>query len=230
MPLALTIAGVLVLLGTVAIGPTAESRHARLTNKQLIRQVDSIAKEQIALDAKFRKKRAGCVPVRKAIKFYRGRAWAYQDELHVPRYPTLYPEKIPGRCGYLKHRAKHWSIKAKKNRKKLENYRSGSNYQRARHVIYATFPRATAYRALGVCDCETGGTYSPTIVNTSSGVTGLFQIHPGNVGTYWCWKGHGCMAHTSSTNLYDPWTNAKLALYMSKGGYDWTQWASVCRR
>jgi hypothetical protein len=103
------------------------------------------------------------------------------------------------------------------------------NYKLTRTVVYATFPNATQSRALGVSGCETGGHYNASAKNSKSGTLGIFQIHPGNDGRVIYWKGHGSVT-IDKRKLGGRWYNAKIALYMSKGGYDWHEWAPVCRR
>jgi len=49
-----------------------------------------------------------CNDARKAITYYRGKTWEAQDELHQSRFPTLYPERTPGRCAYIQYAASRW--------------------------------------------------------------------------------------------------------------------------
>ena len=103
------------------------------------------------------------------------------------------------------------------------------NYKQTKFVIYVTFPDKTQHRALGVSGCETGGKYNRGATNQKSRTAGIFQIHPGNHGRVIYWKGHGSIKIDKS-RLYGRWYNAKVALYMSKGGTDWHEWARICRR
>jgi hypothetical protein len=103
------------------------------------------------------------------------------------------------------------------------------NYRVARYIVYATFPDSTQHRALGVVGCETGGIYNKGATNRSSGTRGYFQVHPGNDDRVIKWVGHGSIT-IDKDRLYDPWYNSKVALYMSKGGTDWHEWAPICRR
>ncbi len=172
------------------------------------------------LDAKFRKSQI-CKSVRKAIRYYRGKTWEHQDNLSVERSITYYPEKFPGRCAYLRWNVKQWRTSASVHFARWTSVRNHPEF-----IIRALFPDATEHRALGVADCESNLDIYAT--NRTSGTASLFQIHPGNRGRTIYWRGHGSLV--IGGNLYDPWNNTRIALYMSKGGYDWHEWASVCQR
>jgi Lysozyme like domain len=104
--------------------------------------------------------------------------------------------------------------------------RTLSNYERAKRIIYATFPRDTEAAALRVVGCETGDTYSPSSYN-SSGASGYFQILTGNHGRTFSYQGRRFRLNvwTGGRNqLFNPWYNAKAAYYMSSGGHDWDEW------
>ncbi len=102
------------------------------------------------------------------------------------------------------------------------------NCVKAQRVIYTVFPRRNWHAAMRVSSCETGRTYDRWATNPSSRTAGLFQVHPGNNGTTWHWRGHG--SHTiDSSRLYNSWYNARTALYMSDGGSNWEQWAGICQ-
>jgi hypothetical protein len=114
-------------------------------------------------------------------------------------------------------------------------------YQQAKRIVYATFPADTEAAALRVVGCETGYTYQPWSYNRS-GASGLFQVLTGNAGrvlTYrWPngryerltirgWervKKHGRVVG-SVNRLLEPWYNAKVALFLSKGGHDFHEWS-----
>lgn len=168
-----------------------------------------------------------CNSARKAIKYYRSKAWEWEDALARTRSVTYNPERTPGRCAYIRFVAKRWQARAAKRRSNYETLaRNPFTYHI--HVIRTTFPNATEHRALGVALCETGNKLNKYATNESSGTMGLFQIHPGNVGRIIHWRGHGSIV--IPRNLYDPWVNARVALYMSKGGKDWHEWAGICQR
>ena len=76
-------------------------------------------------------------------------------------------------------------------------------------VSAAGFPTATHDDALAVAWCESNWRHRAT---GASGERGLWQIHP---------------IHPDST--HDPLGNARAAYRISKGGTDWSAWASVCR-
>jgi len=102
------------------------------------------------------------------------------------------------------------------------------NCIKAQRVIYTVFPKRNWHAAMRVSSCETGRTYDRWATNPSSRTAGLFQVHPGNHGTTWSWRGHG--SHTiDSHRLYNSWYNARTAAYMSDGGTNWGQWARVCQ-
>jgi hypothetical protein len=102
------------------------------------------------------------------------------------------------------------------------------NCIKAQRVIHTVFPHRTYEAAMRVSLCETGRTFDRWATNRYSRTAGLFQIHPGNNGTTWYWS-EGSSLTIDSTRLYNSWYNARVALYMSKGGTDWDQWDAVCR-
>ena len=101
------------------------------------------------------------------------------------------------------------------------------NCVKAQRVVYTIFPRGTRRSAMLVVKCETGHTFDRWATNRSSRTASLFQVHPGNHGTRWTWKGHGTFT-IDSNRLYNAWYNAQAALYMSEGGENWGQWDPVC--
>ena len=100
------------------------------------------------------------------------------------------------------------------------------NCVKAQRVVYKTFPRSTEQDAMQVASCETGDTFDRWATNSSSGTAGLFQLHPGNVGRFVKW---GDRHIVISRQLYNSWVNAKAALFLSRGGKDWGEWAGVCQ-
>jgi hypothetical protein len=98
-------------------------------------------------------------------------------------------------------------------------------YAKAKRIIYATFPDSTQDAALRVVACETGNTFSPWSYNRS-GASGYFQILQGNAGRVLDYNGHKMIIPRGQA-LFNPWTNAKVALFLSHGGTDWHEW--VCR-
>jgi len=100
-----------------------------------------------------------------------------------------------------------------------------TNYQKARRIVYAVFPDSTQAAALRVVGCETGYTYSPWSYN-ASGATGYFQILRGNAGRVLYHLGQRLVI-PSPPALFLPWTNVRVALFLSHGGTDWREWA--CR-
>jgi hypothetical protein len=100
-----------------------------------------------------------------------------------------------------------------------------TNYQQAKRIIYATFPDTTQDAALRVVACETGGTYSPWSYNPS-GASGYFQVLQGNAGRVLHYAGRSLTIPRGNA-LFLPWTNARVALFLSSGGTDWHEWS--CR-
>lgn len=108
-------------------------------------------------------------------------------------------------------------------------------YEKARRIVYATFPDSTQDAALRVVGCETGYTYSEWSYNRS-GASGYFQILQGNAGRLLkydpAWPDgnkHGgkLLLIPSGTKLFLPWTNTRVALFLSHGGTDFHEW--VCK-
>ena len=96
------------------------------------------------------------------------------------------------------------------------------NCIKAQRVVYATFPRATRQHAMEVVSCETGRTFNRFAINYSTYVMGLFQVDDG-------WRGQVVRNYTIRHDLFNSWNNARAAFVLSNRGYDWGQWASVCR-
>lgn len=106
-------------------------------------------------------------------------------------------------------------------------------YQRAQRIVYAVFPDSTQEAAMRVVGCETGYTYSEWSYNPS-GASGYFQVLQGNAGRVLrydrSWPGgrqYGgqMLIIPRGIRLFLPWTNARVALFLSKGGTDWGEWA-----
>jgi hypothetical protein len=95
-------------------------------------------------------------------------------------------------------------------------------YTHARHIIYHVFPRQTAPKAMRVMGCETGYTYSPRAFNRSSRATGFFQILQGNHGRVLHYRGR--TLRIEGRRLWGGWYNARVALFLSHGGWDWSEW------
>lgn len=100
--------------------------------------------------------------------------------------------------------------------------REESLYQQAKRIIYATFPDSTQDAALRVVGCETGHTYAPWSYNRS-GASGYFQVLQGNAGRVLHYNGK-TLTIPSGSKLFLPWTNARVALFLSNGGTDWHEW------
>lgn len=190
----------------------------KLANKELVSQFFQAARQQEQLEAKFVQ---GCPSARKAIIFYRSRTWEHQDMQGKTRHPTYYPERKRQACQYKKFVAKKWSKRSRVERKQLERLMS-SNYGFAKVVVNATFPVTTRKAALSVVGCETGSTYSRYAHNSTTDVRGLFQIDSGNGGRIFYYNRERLVLNSS--RLYDPWYNAKVALFMTNGGKDWDEW------
>jgi hypothetical protein len=94
-------------------------------------------------------------------------------------------------------------------------------------VSHVFGPYGTATRAFAVTRCETGGRYNRGARNQSSGTAGIFQIHPTWIGRRIYWGRRSILVRD---NLHGRWPNARYALFLSKGGRDWSHWAPVCRR
>ena len=103
---------------------------------------------------------------------------------------------------------------------------SESYYAQAKRIINATFPDSTQEAAMRVVSCETGGSYSPWSYNRSSGATGYFQVLQGNAGRVLYYGGKRLVI-PSGNKLFLPWTNARVGLFLSRGGTDWHEW--VCQ-
>lgn len=102
-----------------------------------------------------------------------------------------------------------------------------SLYTKAKQVVYATFPASTRDAALRVVGCETGHDYTPWSYN-SSGASGLFQILTGNAGRTLRWNGQKLTIiawYHGKNLLFNPWYNARVALFLSHGGTDWGEWS-----
>lgn len=209
---------VLFLAGAGTVGQTKDAQV--VSDRQLSSYLLNAAKQQVKLERKYVDKK--CPSARKAIVYYRGRTWESQRELRIALTPTTYPERKPGRCAYLRWRAKKWVTEARNARKQLEQFWNGSPYQIAKHIVYSIFPKETAAAALSVVDCETGGTYDESAYNGSTGVSGYFQIHPGNRGRVFHWRGKTLIL--DSSRLFDPWYNTTVAAFMSSGGKNWREW------
>jgi hypothetical protein len=96
-------------------------------------------------------------------------------------------------------------------------------FEKAKRVIWATFPVATRTAALRVAGCETGYTYNPAARNPSSGALGLFQFMPGNHRRIIRWG--GIVMRLDYYRMYQPWYAARAALVLSQGGTNWREWA-----
>ena len=103
--------------------------------------------------------------------------------------------------------------------------RAESNYEKAKRIVYAVFPDNTQAAALRVVACETGNTFSPWSYNRS-GASGYFQVLQGNAGRVLYYNGERLVIPAGQA-LFNPWTNARVALFLSHGGTDWHEW--VCR-
>lgn len=99
-----------------------------------------------------------------------------------------------------------------------------TNYAQAKRIVYAVFPDSTQAAALRVVGCETGYTYTPWSYNRSSGASGYFQVLQGNAGRVLYYKGQR-MTIPSGTALFLPWTNVRVALFLSQGGTNWGEWS-----
>lgn len=215
-----------VLVLTVGAGQTREPQESTSTDLQLVQKFKTLSMRGMAFKDAITKR--PCPSARKAIVYYRGKTWEYERLLfEAPRSKTNYPERTKGRCSYKRYVVEVWRGRTEVRRQHYEAIRSDP-FIWHQHVIRTVFPEATEHRAIGVAYCETGGTFNTYAVNRTSGTSGLFQIHPGNRGRVLYWHGHGSMVIDG--NLFDPWNNARIALYMSKGGYDWHEWAAVCQR
>jgi hypothetical protein len=105
----------------------------------------------------------------------------------------------------------------------------GSNYTKAKSIVYAVFPKSTRAAALRVVGCETGYSYSTKSYN-SSGASGYFQILTGNDGRVFKNPATGKAWRLDVWNgklnrLFDPWYNVLAAWYMSNAGRDWHEWS-----
>lgn len=97
-----------------------------------------------------------------------------------------------------------------------------TSYEKARRIINAVFPDATQAAALRVVGCETGGTYDEWASNIE-GASGWFQVLQGNAGRVLYYRGR-TLVIPSGARLFLPWTNTRVALFLSHGGTDWREW------
>lgn len=102
------------------------------------------------------------------------------------------------------------------------------NYVLTKRVVDAVFgPYGTQRRALGVSGCETGRIYNRNARNRWSDTRGIFQIQDEWIGQRIWWGRRSILVRD---NLFGRWPNARYALFLSRGGRDWSHWAPVCRR
>jgi hypothetical protein len=94
-------------------------------------------------------------------------------------------------------------------------------------VISHIFPRAAAPKAFRVTGCETGGKYNRDAYNKKYGYTGIFQFDRGWIGKLIRW---GKRAIRVRNNLHGRYPSARYALFLSKGGTDWSHWPTCGRR
>lgn len=179
------------------------------------------AGEQKELEVRYAEAKKTCNPSRRAIVFYRSKTWEHQYFLGNELFPTLYPERKKGQCGYKKFVAEKWQARAYRHRIELERFKR-TNYGMARFIVYSTFPPSTAPAALSVVGCETGNTYDEWAHNTTTDVRGYFQVDSGNGGRVFYWRGKKLVL--DSSRLYDPWYNTLVAVFMTSGGVDWREW------
>jgi hypothetical protein len=129
------------------------------------------------------------------------------------RCRSPYPIGVPAsrlplqRTGWLVYAVGEWKTRH------YRAHRVSSRCAVSTTAIIRTVFGPTAWAALRVAYCETGGTMSAYARNQSSGAAGLFQLMP----FHWLGK----------FNPYDPWANSRYAYRLSSGGYDWHAW--VCK-
>jgi hypothetical protein len=91
---------------------------------------------------------------------------------------------------------------------------------RVSHVVFGSH----ASTAFCIATWETGHTWSPTAGYPHGGNWGVWQI---NVGT-WNPSLNPSSPFSPATwaRVLQPWTNARMALHISRGGTDWHQWST----
>lgn len=202
---------------TLAHKPSLQERT--LNAQQLIAQYDALANKP---PPKLRKRKiTTCKDAEKAIIYYRNKVWHYQYLLGERKSTTKYQERLKNACPYKRWVAKNWRGIARAYTEELKRIKANP-YKLARMIVYSIFPKETAEGALTVVDCETGGTYDESATNRTSGVRGYFQIHPGNHGRVFYWRGKKLVLDAS--RLYDPWYNTLVAVFMTSGGKHWHEW------
>lgn len=87
-------------------------------------------------------------------------------------------------------------------------------------AIKDVFPASTQSKAIQVADCES--VHFTDQYNESSGAKGIFQVIPENDNRLLVYHGHGL--RIDYDRLYDFRYSARVALFMSKGGWDWHEW------
>lgn len=85
-------------------------------------------------------------------------------------------------------------------------------------VVATYFPEHKVAEGVRVIECETGGTYDPSIPNRADGrALGLWQFLPQWGDGTWT-NPYGPFDRT------DPWASTRVAAWLSKSGEDWGHW------
>lgn len=81
---------------------------------------------------------------------------------------------------------------------------------------------STAPAAYRVARCETGGTFNPRALGRA-GERGWFQVHPIHFGR--TVRSRVGSVYVSSSRLFDPRFNSRVAYVISSGGTSWRAWS-----
>jgi hypothetical protein len=145
-----------------------------------------------------------CKDAEKAIVFYRGKVWEYQDGLGENRDKTFYPERRRNACSYKKYAASKWQSNAAHYRKLMDRL----DTDRAYTVCYVFGPHCR--EAIAVSKCESGDSMS---IHASNGqYQGMFQMGSSERRIF----GHGPRAIQQVRAAYR---------YFVASGRDWSPWA-----
>lgn len=120
------------------------------------------------------------------------------------------------------HGAEYWHWEFKKQKKQTRLALRERSYSPFYAIRLASVVYGIPYWELyNVARCETGGTFSPWIVNPSSEATGLFQFLPST------WSGSWGAAKFAAAGfkVTDPIANALGAAYVVSKDGGWGQWS-----
>lgn len=187
--------------GAGAATNTKAPPRREVTPQQLIRHYNLLQK-QSKIWAEF-VKAADCPKIGKAIIFYRGKVWEYQDFLDEPRSHTNYPEKRKNACPYKHQVVGKWRALLQKYRKVADRL---ADQATAICYVFGEY----CQQALAVARCESGRSLS---IHAKNGqYLGMFQMGSSERRIF----GHG----------NTPLEQARAAhRYFVASGRDWSPWS-----